>query len=159
MKSQRAKPWLTSTGVAIPTGQLQQICKSWNQETWEEYLNWYESAQSEKLIAVDLYDDLIERESLSVFVKVGQSADEEVRSRCERLLNSLPQREAQVLRLNFYEGRTVREIAALKQIPKSSVHDIKNRALSRLRQGHRAMPPFPAPQRLLLIRALPISRR
>lgn len=136
MKSQRSKPWLTSTGVEIPTEQLRQICKTWNQETWEEYLNWYESPRIENLIPQEIYDDLTECEHLTVFEKAGQSVSEDDRRLCNRLLTTLPIREAKILRLTFLEGRTVREIAALERIPKSSVHDLKNRALLRLRRGH-----------------------
>lgn len=137
MKAQRSKPWLNSTGIEIPTSELREISRSWSPEEWEEYLKWYETPQHEKLISSELYDDLGETDSSGPFAKFNQNGDEESRAVCEGLLRSLPAREAQVLRLSFYDGRTVREISAIQGIPKSSVHDIKNRALSRLRSGER----------------------
>lgn len=140
-KSKAIRPWMTSTDVEIPTDRLKEICKSWDRPMWDAYLNWFESSRKESLIPHDQYEDLSNRETQTIFEKFDQSSNEEVRTTCENLLASLPPREEEVLRMKFFEGRTEREIAALGGISKSSVHDLKNSALSRLRRGQQGNDP------------------
>ena len=46
MKNQN-QPWLNDAGNEIPTEQLREISKQWDAQTWEEYLNWYESSRNQ----------------------------------------------------------------------------------------------------------------
>lgn len=136
MRIKKLRPWLTSTGVEISTAQLKEICKSWDIPTWENYLKWYESGFREKIFPPDLYNDLCDSQTETMFQQFDQSTDPEKRAYCERLLRLIPASEANVLRLVFFEGRTVREIAAIEKIGKSTVQDKKNRALFQLQRGH-----------------------
>ncbi len=134
-KKKRFQPWLTSTGVEIPTEELRTISQSWDQEIWNAYLSWYQSPRREALVAPGVYNKKGEEMVQSIFEENNQEVSSEKQALCEQLLSLLPAMEATVLRLKFFEGRTDREIAALRKISKSGVHDIKNRALSRLLTG------------------------
>ncbi len=136
MRIKKPRPWLTSTGVEIPTDQLKEICKSWDRVTWDSYLKWYESALCARLLKPQVFNSICENLTESVFQEFDQNTDPQKRTLCERLLRTIPAGEAKVLRLIFFEGRTVREIAANEKMGKSTVHDKKNKALLRLRRGH-----------------------
>lgn len=135
MRIKKPRPWLTSTGVEISTTQLREICKGWDLVTWENYLKWYESGCREKILPPDLYKDLCDRQTETIFRQFDQNTDPKKRAYCESLLRLIPASEANVLRLTFFEGRTVREIAANEKIGKSTVQDKKDRALLRLQRG------------------------
>lgn len=136
MRPKKPKPWLSSTGVEIPTAELKEISKSWDQATWEDYLDWYESSRRDALVAPGVYQKRTEEMTESIFQQFNQNTDPKNRALCERLLGSIPEHEAEVIRLIFFHGRTVRQIAAETTHSKSGVHYLKNKALARLRRGH-----------------------
>lgn len=133
MKSKR--PWLTSTGVEIPTKELREISARWDRSTWEEYLKWYESVRIESLLPPDIFLKRAERMTKSALQLLDHNTDQRKRILCERLLASIPPDESKVLRHVYFEGRTIREIAAIEKTAKSTVQWRKNKALTRLRRG------------------------
>lgn len=135
MRTTKNRPWLTATGVAIPTEQLKQISQFWDQATWEAYLKWYERPLKARLLKPNIYKKICDQQTRTIFEKFNQSISREISLQCDRLLSTLPVVEANVLTLKFLEGRTDRTVAAKLGISKSSVHVMKNRALSRLRRG------------------------
>ncbi|MBX3039562.1 MAG: sigma-70 family RNA polymerase sigma factor [Bdellovibrionaceae bacterium] len=135
MRTKKPRPWLTPTGVEIPTAELKEICTSWDQATWESYLNWYQSPRRDALVCPAVYEKKTEDMTGSIFQQLDHNTDPGKRNQCEQLLQSIPVGEANVLRHVFFDGRTVREIAAIEKTAKSTVHDLKNRALLRLRRG------------------------
>jgi DNA-directed RNA polymerase specialized sigma24 family protein len=136
MKTEKPnRPWLTSSEVEIPTFVLREICKGWDRETWERYLSWYESSIREKLIDQDLYDDICDRQTQSIFSLFDQDNSIENKKLCESLLRSIPQEESKVLRLVYFQGKTIRDIAYETNQSKSTVHFLKNKGLKRLQRG------------------------
>ncbi len=136
MRTLKPRPWLTATGVEIPTAQLREICKSWDANTWERYLKWYESGRREALVTPGVYKKRGEDLTKSIFEEFNQSPTPEQQKFCRELLGSLEPREAKVLRLTFFEGRTQREIGAEMGISQPRVFQLKNKAISALRRGH-----------------------
>lgn len=136
MRTRKPRPWLTSTGVEIPIDQLKAICKSWDQATWEDYLKWYESGRRDALVSPAVYQKRTEEMTESIFRQFDQNTDPQKRALCEKLLRSIPENEAKVLRLTYFRGRTIRDIAAETNYSKSGVHKLKNRGIERLRRGH-----------------------
>lgn len=49
MEINQSQPWLTAMGLEIPTEQLKEVSRQWDLETWEAYLQWFESAQHKSL--------------------------------------------------------------------------------------------------------------
>lgn len=136
MRTKKPRPWLTSTGVEISTAELKEICKSWDQATWESYLGWYESARRDALVAPGVYQKRTEEMTESIFQQFDQNTDPKKRAHCEELLSSIPADEAQVIRLTYFDGKTEREIAAEKRKGKTTVHKLKIKGIERLRRGH-----------------------
>ncbi|MFN3698025.1 MAG: hypothetical protein ACK4VO_11345 [Pseudobdellovibrio sp.] len=133
MKIKLNQPWLTSSGVEIPTDQLKEISKSWDEATWEAYLKWYEGSFREVLVKPEHYEILGERVSHSVFDLYGHNTCPQLQSYCDQILKLLSPEQETVLRKIFFEGKTERQIAfELKRSP-SFVSKNKFKALSRLK--------------------------
>ena len=135
-KRKHQQPWLTPTGVEIPTLELRSISRTWSPAMWEAYLAWYETAQSEALFDLGIDQSISNDLTKSIFEKFNQEASQENRDLCEQTLASLPTPEAEVLRLYFLEGRTEVEIGFKLKRSQTGVSLIKNRALSRLKRGN-----------------------
>ena len=52
MKTKLDRPWLTASQVEIPLAELKEISKTWDEQIWNDYLNWFQSGCSEKLISI-----------------------------------------------------------------------------------------------------------
>jgi RNA polymerase sigma-70 factor (ECF subfamily) len=63
----------------------------------------------------------------------------------EKLLNKLPSREREVVRLHYIEGRSYEEISTEMNIPVNSIGPILSRARKKLRQGVKNAPAAPRP--------------
>ena len=59
----------------------------------------------------------------------------------ERLLNKLPAKEREVVRLHYIEGRSYEEISTELNIPVNSIGPVLSRARKKLRQDARGTPP------------------
>jgi len=136
LKRNKNQPWLTPTGVEMPTHELRQICVGWDGATWEAYLGWFESACHEKLVLTEIYDKICDEQTESIFEQFQQDGGSEKRALCEQVLSLLPPVEAEVLRLYFMEGRTESEIGFLLNRSRTGICLIKSRALSRLKRGN-----------------------
>ena len=135
-KKKHFRPWLTPTGVEIPTAELRIISASWDRVMWNAYLDWYANSRREALIHPTIYDWICEEHSESLFEQLAQDSSQENRELCERELSSLPPLEAAVLRKYFLDGRTEVEIAFDLNRSQTGISKIKNRALSRLKRGN-----------------------
>lgn len=131
------KPWTNPTGVPLSDSELKRVSKTWDLETWEQYLDWYQSPCSETLIDSASYDILCEHRSDTVYEEYGYSLDEALRSYCDDLLKTVPKCERKVLQLHFYEGLTEVEVAKLLKKSRSGVNLIKCRGLARLQKQNR----------------------
>ncbi len=135
-KKKYDRPWLTPTGVEIPSYQLRRISKSWNITTWGSYLDWFGTGRNAALITPDAYDRLCEKRIESIFEEFAQNDSQENRTLCEQFLAKLPPLEAEVLRRVFLAGNTEVEIAFALKRSQPGINLIKNRALSRLKRGN-----------------------
>jgi DNA-directed RNA polymerase specialized sigma subunit len=115
--------------------ELKQVSKTWDEKTWENYLDWYQSPRHESLVDSNSYDILCDRNAdNTVYEEFGYETDEAWQSYCERLLKTLPQVEEKVIRLYLYEGLTELEIAKRLNRSQCGVHLIKKRAILRLQK-------------------------
>jgi len=133
MKIKTNQPWLTSSSVEIPTDQLKEISKSWNEVTWESYLKWYEGSFREVLVKPEHYEILGERVSQSLFELYGHNNCPKLQSYCDQILKLISSEQETILRKIFFEGKTERQIAFELDCSKTSVSRNKFKALSRLR--------------------------
>jgi RNA polymerase sigma factor (sigma-70 family) len=134
MKKNYDRPWLDSTDVEIPTVELKEICKTWDADTWERYLKWYEGAQTDLHLVPQSFENLIETIFESPFQDLQTHSTEENRQLCEQLFASVPAIEASVLKLIFFEGKTNAEVAAILGRSRTGINDIKFRAITKLKR-------------------------
>ncbi len=134
--SNQSRPWLTYDGVRRPDSQIRSLALQWNSETWAAYLEWLETSRRESILPPHMYDDLCEEQIQSIFEQFDHELTQANQDRCESLLSELAPRAATVLRHIFFEGQTDRQIAAHLNMTGAGVHQIKARALSRLKKRH-----------------------
>lgn len=134
-KKKLIRPWLTPSGVEISTYELKDIVKEWSAKTWDEYLNWYQSGQSEKLISISLYNKIADEVEDSIFSQYGFDTNYDDIEFCNRLLLSLPSHLQCILILIYLEGRTLAEVAKVFNRSTTSIHHHKNKALTALKRG------------------------
>ncbi len=137
MKSKsRQRPWLSPSGVALPTEQIKQFCKSWDRMTWESYLKWFESRRRESLNLNNEYDQYRDSQTQTVFETCGPETNGDLQSQCAELLSTLPPVQAQVLEQTFIEGKTQSAIATIINRSRGHVAYLKDKAITNLKQGH-----------------------
>ncbi len=140
MKTKLDRPWLTASQVEIPLAELKEISKTWDEQTWNDYLNWFQSGCSEKLISKNVFDKISEEIEKNIFEEFGYQSCPKLQSFCEQLLAALPAHQAQILRLYFYEGRTHKEIAFIFGRSDRTISYNKNTALRTLKRVHGGEP-------------------
>ncbi len=140
MRKKVLMPWLTASDVERPPAELKEISKSWDEQTWNAYLNWYQAGNSEKLISKNVFDKISEELEKNIFEEFGYQSCPKLQDLCEQLLAALPAHQAQILRLYFYEGRTHKEIAFIFGRSDRTISYNKNTALRTLKRVHGGEP-------------------
>lgn len=135
MKKNIERSWLTGSGVEISTIELREICTSWDAHSWESYLRWYQSGRREALVALSTYQEICEENFESIFESLAKSETPAKRNLIKRMLSQLPEREAEILRATYLEGRTQVEIAAEFRLSQPRVCQLKNNGLRSLKRG------------------------
>lgn len=135
-KKKFIRPWLTPSGIEIPTYELKEIDKDWSEKTWDEYLNWYQSGQAEKLITISLLNKIADEIEDSIFSQYGFDTNYKDIEFCNQLLLTLPSHHQRILTLVFLEGRTLVEVAKVLNRSTTSIHHHKNKALTALKRGN-----------------------
>ncbi len=133
MRKKLVRPWLTTTEVEIPLAELKQISKNWNEQTWNEYLKWFEVGRKDKLVSPTLYNIQGESIEKNIFEEFGYDTCPKLQSYCDQLLSTLPGQQQYILRAIFFEGRTEREIAYKINRPKTYIAYNKKKAITRLK--------------------------
>ncbi len=137
MKNKLNRPWLTASGVERPLDELKEISKSWDEQTWNEYLNWYQSGNSEKLVSNNVFSKVSEElEKKNIFENFGYQSCPELRSFCDQLLRSVPEFQQQILRSIFFEGMTQREVAFDIKKSAGCIAQNKTKAITTLKRVH-----------------------
>ena len=111
MKTKLNRPWLTASDVERPMEELKEISQSWDEKTWNEYLDWFEIGRKDQLVSPTLYHVQGESIEKNIFQEFGYESCPELRSFCDRLLLAVPEIQQHILRSIFFDGKTQREIA------------------------------------------------
>ena len=136
MRKQLIRPWLTASGVERSTAELKEISKSWNVQTWGEYLDWFETGRKDKLVSTNLYNSISDSIEKNIFEELGQTNCPVLQSFCDQLLSILPNHQSKILRRYFYEGKTHKEIAHEFGRADTTISYNKNTALKTLKREH-----------------------
>ncbi len=136
MRKKLIRPWLTVSGVERSTSELREISKSWDEQTWGEYLDWFETGRKDKIVSPHLYDAIADSIEKNIFEELDQKNCPELRSYCDRLLAELPGHQEFILRSIFFDGKTQSQIAFELNRTKACISQNKFKALARLKREH-----------------------
>ncbi len=136
MRKKLNRPWLTASEVELPTSELKEISKSWDEQTWNDYLKWFQSGCSEKLVSKKVYDVISEELEKNIFENFGYQTCPKLQSFCDHLLSILPSHQQQILRLYFFEGKSLKEIAFKFNRSDRTISYNKNTAITALKREH-----------------------
>lgn len=130
---QPEQPWLLANGKATPEKHLRELSSSWDANTWERYLAWYETPRSESLLPPRRYDQVCEVTTETIFARAQSSAGVGLKRRVDKYLASLTGQQREVVQLIFWHGRSERYVAEKLGISQQSVHRLKQRSLKRIK--------------------------
>jgi DNA-directed RNA polymerase specialized sigma subunit len=136
MRKKLNRPWLTASDVELPTSELKEVSKSWNEQTWNDYLNWFQSGCSEKLVSKKVYDVISEELEKNVFENFGYKTCPKLQSFCDRLLSILPVNQQYILRAIFFDGKSQVVVAHEINKTRACVSQNKLKALRTLKREH-----------------------
>ena len=136
MRKKLNRPWLTASDVELPTSELKEISKSWDEQIWNDYLNWFQSGCSEKLVSKKVYDTISEELEKNIFENFGYNACPKLQSFSDHLLSILPQHQQYILRAIFFEGKSQTAVANEIQKTRACVSQNKLKALKALKREH-----------------------
>jgi len=121
---------------------LSRLKKQWTKPDdglWEEYLHLIDKEVKEAQIAPDKFDLIGEITSEGVFDRRPNLISDDARCALENLLKTLTPMQQKVVRLTFWDGLSVRQIAKVLGQPRSTVNDWKYAAIKKLRQKSRTV--------------------
>lgn len=136
MQKKLMRPWLTASGVERSTSELKEISKFWNEQTWNEYLDWFEIGRKDKIISPSQYNEIANSIEKNIFEEINQETCSELQSFCDRLLSTLPLHQKKILQGIYLEGKTLVLIAAQLKRSRTSIYYNKNKALTVLKREH-----------------------
>lgn len=131
----QVKPWTDERGRMLSEVDLKIRSRKWTPDIWESYLQTLEGKQSGRKYSSEIYDDYCGELVESIFSVVTNESDALTRNTIEEAIQKLSHRQAEVLRLIFWEGKSQNRIAKDWGVQQSSVFNLKQRALERLRKS------------------------
>ena len=110
---------------------IREESKNWNAQQWESYLQTVERGRSESLSTRTEVERL--GITLNIFDLADTDCSEEISTLVRSLLDKLSNRQAFVLKMIFWHGKSERQIAKMMGSSRQAVYDLKKRALKNLR--------------------------
>jgi len=129
------REWLKKGGEEIPTDELKEICKTWDQNTWEAYLKWYEAPSRETQVHPYHYEIQLERLQSGLF-EDALNQQSNFTSLCENLVSSLPVLEKAALGMHYLEGLTDIQVAPVINRSRRRTQELRIQGLTRLGRGN-----------------------
>ena len=140
MRSNRKsdEPWLDKNGKLIADRYLKEISKNWDTETWERFLvvtvEGNKSYQRESLISAYAYDCALDEMSQTIWECMDSPEPKDICELTRRLCRDhLTPKQQQVIRLIYWEGLSLSEIARMLMLDRSTVEGHKVAALNKIK--------------------------
>lgn len=133
MKTTARQPWLGQNGNLLPDDKIKSISKSWTEEVWEEFLkSTVDVDPSESEVTLSNYESLCEEQKQSVWgtpCALPIAVQEEIHGSVKKL----KVRPRKIVRLHYWEGKSVRAIGKIERLAPSRIHKIKADSLNRIK--------------------------
>ncbi|MDB5036781.1 MAG: hypothetical protein JWQ35_309 [Bacteriovoracaceae bacterium] len=128
-------PWLNSDGTRKADDEIRKISKDWDPATWEAYLQTHERRLKEVLLHGSNDIENFSVNAVAVLFDMAESESNPHLKRAVQIaLNKLSNRENQILRLVFWDGKTTRDIAEELNISRFNVRRALERGLIKIRE-------------------------
>jgi RNA polymerase sigma factor (sigma-70 family) len=101
---------------------------------WEQYLRLFDGSVKEAQISTSKFDRIGKLKSNGVFDRRATNGDEDQHNAVARFLKTLPPIQQKILHMTYWGGLSVRQIATILKLPRSTVSRWKNQAISEMRQ-------------------------
>ncbi len=133
MKAQQNTPWLDQNGKILSDEQIKSVSKNWTSETWESFLNsTVERELSAHEVLSDKYEGLCEQLTETNWGparRLPQGVQKEINSSVRRL----EERPRKIVRLQYWEDKSVREIAKIEALSFARIQQIKIISLNQIK--------------------------
>ncbi|HEX7675877.1 MAG TPA: sigma factor-like helix-turn-helix DNA-binding protein [Bdellovibrio sp.] len=135
MKTSTSKPWLDQDRKIFSDEKLKAISKDWSPETWEEFLNsTVESEPSDHEVdTTNEYDDVCKKETEGLWNR-HKLLPLPVQQEIETAVKKLKKRPRKVIRLHYWENKSIRTIAKIEDLAPSRIHKIKANSLGLIKE-------------------------
>lgn len=129
------KAWLDTRGRMLPTEQLKEVSKSWDEKTWEQFLDSTDgSVEGLQLLSSKRLSCKTDYMTQSIFDLWAEKSDsEEIQQIIQIALEKLTSRQRQVIEATYFDGLSIEGAAAQIGITKSTAFVHLQKALLNLK--------------------------
>ena len=126
-------------GNPLTDEQLQNVCKTWGEETWNKYLKTIEVSNREDTtyVGAEFFNSIDASDVTSVVFNLTSGDDYPyLKSALKSCVMSLPKIQREIISLHYWEGLSIVEIASIRKVSKQSINKSLKLAIKKL---HAAM--------------------
>lgn len=128
------KPWLDHRGRELPTEQLKEISKCWDNKTWQRYADSLEIQPEGKILKPGEFRKIQDQQTKNIFSINGESTSAPMLVECvKKAVSRLSKRQREVVDSMFYGGKSIEETALELGLSKPTVYEYKKQALAKLK--------------------------
>lgn len=129
------KAWLDTRGRMLPTEQLKEVSKSWDEKAWEQFLDSTDgSVEGLQLLSSKRLSCKTDYMTQSIFDLWAEKSDsKEVQQIIQIALAKLTSRQRQVVEATYFDGLSIEGVAAQLGITKSTAFVHLQKALLNLK--------------------------
>ena len=133
MKRGTNKPWTDTRGRHLHVDKIKESSKTWSLNDWENYADSLDHGTEGILMTGRCLRKVANESSVNIFDLYAQlSCDEPTYQFVQEFLDILTPRQAHVVDLVYFQGRSLEETASIIGLGKTTVYDHLQRALNRL---------------------------
>jgi predicted DNA-binding protein (UPF0251 family) len=132
-ETQNQKPWEDTNGNMLSDKNLKTVSKSWDAETWENFLQQTVSIErAEDELLAEKYEALLE-ETFECAPRPSCAVPEPVVKQIKAAVRILAPQQQKIIKLHFWGGMSEREVACELGILRSNVNDSKKISLNKIK--------------------------
>ena len=144
-KIKKYQPWLDADGNTLSDEMLKVISKTWCQNTWNDYLNFYTDEKEDsrtELTNDSSLEDLLNNSIEPTFLTGGEYVPLRQKSQLNAAMKSLTFKQKFVIEKIFLKKLSENQVAELLGISRRTVREHKEAAIRQLKNSVLANPPI-----------------
>ena len=132
------KPWLKKYGKMRPDSEIKKLSQNWDEETWDNYLKkTVEVSQKELPLKSASTSERYSDQQHEVFYKnkrIDLKRNKTLKRVLNELVDMLPEKERSLIRMIYWQNLSVRKIADVMGVSRSTVMRWHKKTLDKLRR-------------------------